>query len=509
MSTVEYVCIFVRAAGERLQAAERHLLSIPQLVGGALVDCDLRYRASSKFLGFTLRLHGESLNQPKRDRLAFWTARAGGRAADLAGVSREDREKIEAHLGAPSHERARIPAAELFDASGRFFADAGASASRRRAAVERPVLSMDVGGPGWEGVRYAPAEKHLFVGAPISPPVGDEISLAIRVPGTELPVEARATVVGVRTPAAASPGFAAGYTLRLEGPPAVLEEALASQAAAGGGQADSRAAPRFQVNAPVKVIAVPPPLPEPPEPRAAPAPVPAPTPAPGSAKPGSVAHARIEYATDQELAADFIENLSQGGAFIRTQAPPPVGTPVELQLNLPNGTELRARAMVAFVNSHGMGVRFQLDPEAEAVLNAAMAHFSARPRRALVVDDDELVRRMLADALRDRGFEVLTAADAKEGLSTLSEELLALDLLLTDVVMPGMSGEDLVRLIRRTGGELELAIVAVTGHLQDGLEPRLEAAGADAVLDKALGPDLIAQAADAVLERKRLVSQGR
>jgi hypothetical protein len=40
--------------------------------------------------------------------------------------------------------------------------------------------------------------------------------------------------------------------------------------------------------------------------------------------------------------------------------------------------------------------------------------------------------------------------------------------------------------------------------MEPGLEPRLESAGADAVLDKALGPELVAQAADAVLERKRL-----
>jgi CheY-like chemotaxis protein len=124
-----------------------------------------------------------------------------------------------------------------------------------------------------------------------------------------------------------------------------------------------------------------------------------------------------------------------------------------------------------------------------------------------VVDDDGLVRRMMADALTARGFEVLSASDASEGLRTLSEELLALDLLVTDLRMPGMTGEDLVRTIRKTGGEADLAIVVVTGHLADGLESKLEAAGADAVLDKALGAELVAQAADAVLERKRLQRQ--
>jgi CheY-like chemotaxis protein len=244
---------------------------------------------------------------------------------------------------------------------------------------------------------------------------------------------------------------------------------------------DVRSAPRFPVSATVRVIAPLPPAPE--------------------AEPRAV----IEYATEQELAADFLENLSQGAGFVRTGAPPPVGTPIALELKLPNGVELTTRALVAFVNPHGMGVRFTLDPAAEDLLSAAIASISARPRRALVVDDDALVRQMPGDALVARGFEVITAPDATAGLRTLSEELLALDLLLTDVRMPGMSGEDFVRLIRKAGGEADLAIVAVTGKLEGGVDQRLEAAGADAVLDKALGPELIAQAADAVLERKRLV----
>jgi uncharacterized protein (TIGR02266 family) len=289
----------------------------------------------------------------------------------------------------------------------------------------------------------------------------------------------------VRLAAQAGPGALAGYALQLLAAPPGLLEVLGRTTVCAEADA-SRSAPRFQVIAPVKIV----------------------TPPAEPARAAPAAQARIEYATDQELAADFIENLSQGGAFVRTPSPSPVGSALELALTLPNGAELRTRAVVAFARDGGMGVRFQLDPEAEAVLANAIAHISARPRRALVVDDDELQCRMLADALRDRGFEVLTAADATEGLSTLSEELLALDLLVTDVVMPGMSGEELVRLIRKTGGEVDLAIVCATGQLgEEGIERRLEAAGADAVLDKALGPDLIAQASDAVLERKRMVAQ--
>jgi uncharacterized protein (TIGR02266 family) len=218
--------------------------------------------------------------------------------------------------------------------------------------------------------------------------------------------------------------------------------------------------------------------------------------------------ARIEYATEQELAADYVANLSQGGAFVRTSRPSPLGTRLALSMRLPGGDELAAPAVVAMVNDKGMGVKFELDESGQRRLAAAIARISARPRRALVVDDDALARRMLQDALEQRGFEVLTADDGATGLSVLADELLALDLLVTDVVMPNMDGESLIRTIRNAGGESDLAIVAVTGERDGGAEMRLERDGADAVLDKALGAELIAQAADAVLERKRMSREG-
>ena len=483
MPNADYVCIFVRATGDRLRAAERLVLALPLVLGDDLLDCGVRYQAQAKLLGVTVRLRGEALGDAAGDRLVFWTARAGGRAIAFEALDADDKSRLETYLAKPTHALSGVAPEELFEVAGAFFTELGAAPDRRRSPGERPQLVMDVGGPGWDGVRWDPAERRLFVAAPFAPPAGDVVPLFLRVPGQEKPIQARAAVVEVRPSTDAAPGAPAGYLLQLEDPPPALVEALA--AAAPEPVHDARAAPRFQVNAPVKVSA----------PGAAPA-------------PGTPARHLIEYATDQELAADFVQNLSQGGAFVRTPNPPAVGTEVELQLRLPNGGELNATAVVAFTNGNGMGVRFQLDPEAQAVLANAMAHISARARRALVVDDDELVCRMIADALRDRGFEVMTASTAAEGLSILSEELLALDLLVTDVVMPGMNGEELVQLIRKTGGEVELAIVGVTGSLEDGIDRRLEAAGADAVLDKSLGPDLIAQAADAVLERKRLTGQG-
>jgi CheY-like chemotaxis protein len=483
MSFVDYACVFVRASGDRLLAAERLACAFPHLFGDALREVDLAYRTSSRYLVAVLRFEPDLFDERVRSRLTFWAARAGGRASPLDAMAEAERQAFTAHLGLCEQKVLGLKPAELFDRSAHLFTEVGAPAARRRNPLDRPMMAVDVGGSGFEGVTYQPERRELFIPAPMAPPSGDELLVVFRIPGGDKPVGVRSKVLSVRGAAESAPGRPAGFALHVPAGAPAVHDALVKHAPPAA--AETRAAPRFQVKAPVKVL-----VPAPP-PEAAP-------------EGGPQAHAVIEYASDQELEADFVENLSQGGAFIRSSHPHPVGTLLALDFRLPNGSELKATAVVAFASANGMGVRFTLDGESEATLQAAIAHITARARRALVVDDDALVRRMLADALADRGFEVITATDGQDGLRVLSEELLALDLLVTDVHMPEMDGEQFVKMIRRAGGEADLAIVVVSGRMEPGLEPRLEAAGADAVLDKALGPELVAQAADAVLERKRL-----
>ena len=476
MNLIEYVCVFVRATGARLLAAERLVCSLPTLLGPGLCECDLVVRPSSRYLVVVLRFTPEAFNEVLRARLTFWTARAGGRALSLNAMAEVEREAFVRHLESCELKRQNVLPEGLFDVAGDLFTEAGAPAGRRHCASDRPMLVIDVDGPGWDGVTYDPGERQLFLPSPLGPPLGDEVMLVMRAAGVDKPVGVRARVATLRVAADAGPGRPAGFSLII--PETAPQIRALLQKHAPTTSSSSRQAPRYAVRAPVKTWAA------------------------GAEEPAPIG-ATIEYATDQELEADFIENLSQGGAFIRSNTVLPVGTPLSLRFRLPNGTELNGQAVVAFANASGMGVRFTLDPEGEADLQAAIAHLSARPRRALVVDDDGPTRRMMADALVDRGFEVQTASDAADGMRILSEEMLGLDLLVTDVFMPGMDGAQFVRTIRTAGGETELAIVVVTGKLDLPTEQRLEAAGADAVLDKELGPELVAQAADAALERKR------
>ena len=486
MDSVRYACIFPRPPRERLVAAERLLRALPELLPETVAACALHYASSTRFLAVLLRSTA-ALEPEAIARLAFWTARTGGTGLAVSDFSDVARRRLQDALDACDQVAEGIPLPALPNTAARLFRSIGSPPP----VQGPPILAIDLDGPGREGLQYHPERTALFIAGVLAPPAGDRLGLAVRVRGRPAPVEGWASVTEVVGREAATPGSPAGFFLRIEGP-ADLNDLFATRVAAAPNN-PHQAAPRFAVIGRVKVKAIAVPV----DPDGVPIP---PADAPVEV---SEPRALLEYATDEQLAADWIENLSHGGAFVRSPNPHPEGTRLALDLALPDGVRLRAQAIVTASTPRGMGVRFVLTQEQDDLLAAAIARISGRARRALVVDDDSLVRVMLADALHARGFEVVTAASANEGIEHLAEEILTLDLLVTDVRMPGMSGEELIRFIRWTGGEADLTIVAITGSMKPGLELRLEHAGADAVLDKATGAEQIAAAADAALEHKR------
>jgi PAS domain S-box-containing protein len=68
---------------------------------------------------------------------------------------------------------------------------------------------------------------------------------------------------------------------------------------------------------------------------------------------------------------------------------------------------------------------------------------SAQGETILVVEDDDEVRAFSVEVLRERGYQVLEASDGPSALRLLDQRQFAVDLLFTDVVMPGMSGREL------------------------------------------------------------------
>lgn len=81
--------------------------------------------------------------------------------------------------------------------------------------------------------------------------------------------------------------------------------------------------------------------------------------------------------------------------------------------------------------------------------------------RLLVVDDDATTRTLLGSALASEGYEVSKAGDGDEALRMLERE--RPDMLITDLIMPGMDGLTLCKAVKGNPDYSELSIVALTG----------------------------------------------
>jgi PAS domain S-box-containing protein len=124
----------------------------------------------------------------------------------------------------------------------------------------------------------------------------------------------------------------------------------------------------------------------------------------------------------------------------------------------------------------------ELAGKVRAVLGAA-----APAARILVVDDEEGVRSLLRAVLEDGGYQVSEAAEGKEAIRrALSEPV---ELVITDLVMPGQEGIETIQVLRRRVPEV--GIIAISGAFGGQFLATAKILGADAVLDKPVSAELL------------------
>ena len=100
----------------------------------------------------------------------------------------------------------------------------------------------------------------------------------------------------------------------------------------------------------------------------------------------------------------------------------------------------------------------------------------------LVVEDNELNRRLFNDVLEAHGYRILHAREAAPVLAIAREH--RPDLILMDVQLPGMSGTEVTELLKQDDELRHIPVIALTALAMKGDEDRIRACGCDDYLSK-------------------------
>ena len=111
-------------------------------------------------------------------------------------------------------------------------------------------------------------------------------------------------------------------------------------------------------------------------------------------------------------------------------------------------------------------------------------------KKVLVVDDDIRNVFALTSALEQHGMEVMHAESGKEGIEVLKRSR-EIDLVLMDVMMPGLDGFDTMRIVRQLDGYRSLPIIAVTAKAMVGDREKCIEAGANDYIAKPVNVDVL------------------
>lgn len=120
--------------------------------------------------------------------------------------------------------------------------------------------------------------------------------------------------------------------------------------------------------------------------------------------------------------------------------------------------------------------------------------------RVLVVEDQEQLRNLVSGVLRRLGYRVLEATNGKQALALLQEHPTDVQLLLTDVVLPGMSGKQLADTL--TSERPEMRTLFMTGSCDEALEHYGVVESGAPILRKPLTPSSLARKVREVLDSK-------
>lgn len=155
-----------------------------------------------------------------------------------------------------------------------------------------------------------------------------------------------------------------------------------------------------------------------------------------------------------------------------TTKPPTRGTGLGLATTY--GAVTQSGGAISVESRPGAGTKFTIwiphtHPVPARAAEDADATSIGRPTTVLVVDDDADLLSSIVDELNRHGYSTLQASDAERAIGHLDDEV---DVLITDIQLPGMDGIDLAQTFRQ---HIDLPVIFITGALRKNLQKRLAA----------------------------------
>ncbi len=158
----------------------------------------------------------------------------------------------------------------------------------------------------------------------------------------------------------------------------------------------------------------------------------------------------------------------------------------------------------------GKGTTFRIFlPRAEGVVEEAAPVKSMKrgsgPRTILLVEDEPSLRKLTHRTLKDMGYSVLEANDAAQAIDVARSTDAPIDLLLTDVIMPGMSGGDLAKKLSPENPHMH--VLFMSGYTDGAIEVRGSLPPGMAVLRKPFTRDVLLRTVEGTLAQPPRESQ--
>lgn len=120
----------------------------------------------------------------------------------------------------------------------------------------------------------------------------------------------------------------------------------------------------------------------------------------------------------------------------------------------------------------------------------------------LVVDDDEAIRSLIQRAIQPSGYRCTAASSGEAALKILDDQ--KVDVVITDIVMPGMTGIELARMVRE---RYDSDVIIITGHVEDYAYEKVIEEGASDFIQKPLNNKELVIRLKRVLRERTLLSE--